>query len=179
MFLNAIRLTGFAYRQGLLLLTLTAVGIVRAQTVGRHELNRFAAAAITAGQMNSRILIVDDSAIFRGDLRAMLETHNGWEVCEAGNGMEGVEKARQLAPDFVVMDMSMPYMTGIEAASEILREFPNVPIVLLTLYNTRQLAEEARKTGIRATLSKTDAEHLSSGIEAVLRGGEFSAPGQE
>lgn len=103
----------------------------------------------------------------------MLEAHSDWEVCEAGNGMEGVEKTRELAPDFVVMDMSMPYMTGIEAASEILREFPKVPIVLLTLYDTPQLAEEARKTGIRATLSKSDAEHLSSGIEAVLRGEEF------
>lgn len=119
----------------------------------------------------TRILIVDDSAIFREGLRTILEDHIDWHVCgEAENGMEAVEKSRLLVPDLIVMDLSMPYMTGIEAAYEIFREFPKIPILLLTLYLTQQLAEEASKTGIRATLSKSDMDRLIDGIETILRG---------
>jgi len=121
-----------------------------------------------------RILIVDDSAIFREGLRAMLEAHTDWEVCgEAMNGVEGVQKNRLLKPHLIIMDLSMPQMSGIEAAAEILKEFPKVPILLLTLYLTPQLTQEARKVGIRATLSKTATNHLVGGIDAVLRNEEF------
>ena len=120
--------------------------------------------------MAIRILIVDDSAIFREGLRTMLEDHVDWQVCgEAVNGLEAVKKNRLLAPQLIVMDLSMPYMTGIEAAHAILKEFPKVPILLLTLYLTHPLAEQARDLGIRATLSKTDMQHLVCEIEAVLR----------
>lgn len=126
-----------------------------------------------------RILIVDDSAIFREGLRTLLESHDGWEVCEAVDGADGVKKNRSLIPHFIIMDMSMPYMTGIQAASEILKEFPKVPILLLTLYFTRELASEARRSGIRATLSKTAMHHLVGGIDATLRGEEFPVPARE
>ena len=82
--------------------------------------------------------------------------------------MEAVKKNRLLAPQLIVMDLSMPFMTGIEAAQAILKEFPKVPILLLTLYLTHHLAEQARDPGIRATLSKTDMQHLVCEIEAVL-----------
>ena len=121
-----------------------------------------------------RILIVDDSAIFREGLRAMLEAQTDWEVCgEAMNGVEGVQKNRLLKPHLIIMDLSMPQMSGIEAAAEILKEFPKVPILLLTLYLTPQLTQEARKVGIRATLSKTATNHLVGGIDAVLRDAVF------
>lgn len=123
-----------------------------------------------------RILIVDDSAIFREGLRPLLEAHADWEVCgEAVNGEDGVHKNRLLKPHFIIMDLSMPRMSGIEAATEILREFPNVPILLLTLYLTSQLTQEARKIGIRGILSKTASDHLVSGIDALLRGEEFDS----
>jgi NarL family two-component system response regulator LiaR len=121
-----------------------------------------------------RILIVDDSAIFREGLRAMLEAHTDWEVCgEAMDGVEGVQKNRLLKPHLIIMDLSMPRMSGMDAAIEILKEFPKVPILLLTLYLTPQLTQEARKVGIRATLSKTAANQLVGGIDAVLRDEEF------
>lgn len=124
--------------------------------------------------MAIQILIVDDSAIFREGLRVLLEAHVDWEVCgEAVGGMEGVQKNRLLKPHLVIMDLSMPRMSGIEAAAEILKEFPKVPILLLTLYVTRQLTQEAHKLGIRATLSKTATHHLFGSIEAILRGEEF------
>lgn len=121
--------------------------------------------------MALRILIVDDSAVFRQGLRAMLESHVDWEICgEAVDGVEGVEKNRLLSPHLIIMDLSMPRMTGLEAASEILKEFPKVPILLLTLYITKQLAEEARSVGIWATLPKTRMHWLVDGIDAVLHG---------
>ena len=101
----------------------------------------------------------------------MLEDHVDWQVCgEANNGVEAVKKNRLLAPQLIVMDLSMPYMTGIEAAQAILKECPKVPILLLTLYLSHHLSEKARDLGIRATLSKTDMQHLVCEIEAVLSG---------
>jgi two-component system, NarL family, response regulator LiaR len=119
--------------------------------------------------MAVRILIVDDSAIFRQGLRTMLEEQIDWEVCgEAADGFEAVQKNRDLTPDVIIVDLSMPRMSGVEAARQILAEFPKVPIFMLTLYLTRQLAEDASKVGIRATLSKTAPSQLVSMVRVLL-----------
>lgn len=127
--------------------------------------------------MSVRILVVDDSAEIRDGLRRLLEDHRDWEVCgEAGNGIEGIEKYRQLKPDLVIVDVSMPVMNGLDASLEILKLSPGIPILLYTSYLTNQLIEVAHKAGIRGTVSK-DAVHLVvTGAEALLRGGEFSSP---
>jgi DNA-binding NarL/FixJ family response regulator len=124
--------------------------------------------------MMIRILIVDDSPIFREDLRELLGAHADWEVCgEALDGLDGVQKNRLLKPDLIIMDLSMPHMSGLEATTEILKDSPKVPILLLTLYLTPQIAGEARNAGIRVTLSKTASSHIIGGIDAVLRDEEF------
>jgi DNA-binding NarL/FixJ family response regulator len=126
--------------------------------------------------MAIRILVVDDSTIFREGLRLLIESHVDWEVCgEALDGMEGVQKNRLFKPHLIIIDLSMPRMSGIEAAAEILKEFPKVPILLLTLYVTAQLSQEARNVGIRGTLSKMAMDPLVGNIERVLRGEEFYA----
>ena len=126
--------------------------------------------------MAVRILIVDDSAIFREGLREMLEAQIDWQVCgEAVDGLEAVQKNRLLTPHLIIMDLSMPRMSGLEAAREILNEFPKVPILLLTLYLTRQLTDDARHIGIRAIMSKTAMHHLVESIPGMLRGEVFGA----
>jgi len=121
--------------------------------------------------MAIRILIIDDSAGFREGLRGLLESRADWEVCgEAADGLEGVEKNRKLKPHVIILDESMPRMSGIEAAEEILKHSPKVVILLLTLYLTKQLTEEAYRIGIRATFSKTSTGNLLEGIDALLRG---------
>ena len=119
--------------------------------------------------MPIRILIVDDSAVFRASLRAALKVRPEWEICgEAEDGCDAVEKNRLLAPDLIVMDFSMPRSNGIDAACDILRASPRVPILLLSLHLTNQLEEHARSAGIRASLSKSAMEDLVGTIDAIL-----------
>lgn len=127
--------------------------------------------------MGVRILIVDDNAPIRAGLRLMLESHVDWEVCgEAANGIEAIERYRQLKPDVMIVDVSMPVMNGLDASLEILKFSPKIRILLYTSYLTPQLIEIAHKSGIRGTVSK-DAMHLVVlGLEALLRGEEFSGP---
>ena len=127
--------------------------------------------------MSVRILIVDGSSLFRQGVRVMLETNLDWEICgEAVDGLDGIEKNRLLTPNLVIMDLTMPGISGIEAASEILKEFPNVPILMLALDVPAQLVEEAQNVGIRAIVSKTSMHDLTDGIHALLRGESFAAP---
>lgn len=107
----------------------------------------------------------------------MLERHGDWRVCgEAVDGVEAIQKNRQLTPHLIIMDLSMPRMSGLEAASAILNESPKLPILMLTLYATSVFVEQAHDAGIRGALSKTAMHHLADCIEALLRGEEFTFP---
>jgi DNA-binding NarL/FixJ family response regulator len=127
--------------------------------------------------MGVRILIVDDSAAMRHGVRYVLETHDDWEICgEAADGAEAIEKYRELRPDLLVVDVSMPVMNGLDASLEILKLAPKILILLYTSFLTQELIETAHLSGIRGTLSKDCTELLVGGIEALLRGEEFSGP---
>jgi YesN/AraC family two-component response regulator len=87
--------------------------------------------------MSIRILVVDDNTPIRNGLRLLLENHPDWEVCgEAANGIEAIEKYRQLRPDLLVVDVSMPLMNGFDASLEILKLSPKILILLYTSYLT-------------------------------------------
>jgi DNA-binding NarL/FixJ family response regulator len=118
----------------------------------------------------ARILVADDSPLVRQQLRAVLEMKPDWEVCgEAADGHEAVEKAKLLQPDVVILDFSMPMMNGLQAAKEISRQFPEMPLLLFTIFLSRQLVEEARKQGFRGAVAKSDVSHgLLLAIEALL-----------
>jgi two-component system response regulator NreC len=127
--------------------------------------------------MSIRILVVDDNTAIRNGLRLLLENHPDWEVCgEAANGIEAIEKYRQLRPDLLVVDVSMPVMNGFDASREILKLAPQILILLYTSYLTAQLVKEAHREGIRGTVSKDTMHLVVVGLEALLRGEEFSGP---
>jgi CheY-like chemotaxis protein len=103
------------------------------------------------------ILIVDDSPAIRHPLRTAFEDISGWEVGEAANGREAIDKARELNPDLIVLDLAMPVMNGLQAAPVLRRMLPTVPIILFTLYGSKFLEREALSAGVTAVVSKDAA----------------------
>ena len=86
--------------------------------------------------MPKRILIVEDEVSVRNAVRSFFEHQSGLEVCgEAANGLEGLEKATELRPDLVLLDLSMPIMNGVEVASLLRSRMPNTPVVLYTMFD--------------------------------------------
>lgn len=124
-----------------------------------------------------RILIVDDSAAFRKCLHDLLETERGLQICgEAENGYEAIEKAKELEPDLIVLDFSMPRMNGIEAASHLKQLMPGVPLVMFTSFAGPRIEREASAAGISAVRSKDeDAQLLVRSIRTVLGNGYRTA----
>jgi len=118
-----------------------------------------------------RILIADDHEVFRRGVRGVLEEQPGWQVVgEAGNGRQAVEMARELQPDVVVLDISMPELNGLDATRQILQVSPGSEILILTLHDSEQLAEEVLKAGVRAYILKSDAaQDLVAAVSALQR----------
>lgn len=120
--------------------------------------------------VSTRILIVDDSPLVRKRLRDMLQQHRDWQVCgEACNGGDAVVKAQELEPDIIVLDFLMPGMDGLQAARQLGKLLPQIPILMFTMHLSRQLVAEARNAGIRGAVAKSDAGHVIEGLEALLR----------
>jgi len=120
--------------------------------------------------VETRILIVDDSPLVRQRLRDLLQQHPHWRVCgEAANGQDAIARAAELSPDIIVLDFLMPGMNGMQAAREIGKMIPDVPILMFTTHLSRQLVEEARNVGIRGAVAKSDARYVVDGLEALLR----------
>ena len=98
----------------------------------------------------TRILIADDSLPVRCGLRMLLGLNSDWQVCgEAVDGADAVEKAYQLAPDLILMDLSMPQMDGVQAAREIAKSGKGIPILLFAPILSPQIIESARNAGPR------------------------------
>jgi DNA-binding NarL/FixJ family response regulator len=108
------------------------------------------------GVQRRRILIVDDGDAVRDIIRIFLEKE-GLQVCgEAADGVEAIEKAKTLKPDLIILDLAMPGMNGVEAASVLTGTVPGVPIVILTMYEEFLGSSLASVNGIKAVVSKTD-----------------------
>lgn len=117
----------------------------------------------------TRILVVDDNAFMRRSLRTLLEAHDHWKVSdEAADGREAVAKFDKNKFDVIVLDFQMPGMNGLDTAKQISSRSPGTPILMVTLHHSAQLAEEARKVGIRGICPKSDIECVVEGVMAVL-----------
>ena len=112
-------------------------------------------------------MIVDDSEVVRDVIRTFLEK-TGFDVCgEAADGMEAIEKAQELKPNLIVLDLSMPGMSGAEAASVLGGLMPEVPIVVLTMYGDVLGQAMAAGLGVKGVVAK--AEGMTKLVECVQR----------
>jgi len=116
-----------------------------------------------------KILIADDKRHVRRELRHQIEAHPGWAVCtEAEDGVQAVNRAKQFKPDLVILDLAMPELNGFEAAGQISKALPGVPILMLTLYASPLVEKEAEKLGIQRVISKSTAYMLLPAIEEAF-----------
>lgn len=131
-----------------------------------HPIARCVATRHDGDIVAKRIMVVDDNPAIRRIFRNILEFNAGWEVCgEAVDGKEGVEKAKLLIPDLIILDLSMPVMNGLEAARILHEIMPQVPVILCSLHTDWVLEKEARGLGITAVFSK--AENMQSLISTA------------
>jgi AmiR/NasT family two-component response regulator len=130
----------------------------------------------TARRAALRVLIAEDEAIIRLDLKEMLQEEGYDVVAEADNGQVALERARELKPDLVIMDVKMPIRNGLDAAQDIARE-RIAPVVMLTAFSQREFVEKAREAGAMAYLVKPFSKSdLVPAIEiAVSRFRELAA----
>ncbi len=120
-----------------------------------------------------RLMTVDDHPIYRGGLAALIAAYPDLQlVTEAANGREAVERYRQVRPDVTLMDLSMPVMTGVEAISTIVAEFPEARIIALTTWDGDADIHRALEAGARGYLLKdVVSEEVASAIRQVHAGG--------
>jgi DNA-binding NarL/FixJ family response regulator len=118
-----------------------------------------------------QILIADDREAIRKQVSLILTSRPDLEVCaEAADGKEAVEKTRELNPDLVILDITMPILNGLDAARMIKGFAPDIPILVLTVHKSEQLMQEAKKIGVQGYITKAEASQtLLHAVDAVLQ----------
>src|SRR6202171_816020 len=144
-------------------------------------LSRFSSPGTFSGKgdpMKLRILVAHDHEIVRRGLCSLLQKHEGWEICgEAGDGRDAVEKAKQLKPDVVILDVGMPNLNGLDATRQLVQYDPNFKVIVLTITDSDQVIREALDAGARGFVLKSDAARdLVSAVEALQRKRMFFTP---
>jgi two-component system, NarL family, response regulator NreC len=122
-----------------------------------------------------RILIADDHAIVRQGLRSLIEGQNGIEVVgEAEDGQRAVHLAAELAPDVVIMDVTMPDLNGVEATRQIVQKNPNTKVIVLSMHPDKHIVRESLKAGASGYVLKSHLfDELCRALEAVAAGGHY------
>jgi DNA-binding NarL/FixJ family response regulator len=128
--------------------------------------------------MPTRVLLVDDHAIIRQGLASLLEKQPDIEVVgSVEDGRKAVDIARQLAPDLVIMDISMPNLNGIDATRKIVAEMSDVKVIALSIHSSRHFVAEMLKAGASGYILKECLfDELVEAVKAVLNGGIYLSP---
>lgn len=103
--------------------------------------------------MGGSILIVDDQKGVRRLLEELF-TKEGWEVRVAADGLEAIDKVKELGPDLILMDVKMPNMNGLEATREIMEMNSSIPIIMMTAYGEIEVVKQALDAGVKRCISK-------------------------
>lgn len=119
--------------------------------------------------MPHTVLIVDDHEPLRRRIRSVLE-REGFDICgEAANGQEAIQKVKDQAPGVVILNISMPIMSGLQALPEIIRRSPSAKVVVFTVDDTEELRRQALHLGARAFISKSaPIEELVAELRRLL-----------
>jgi DNA-binding NarL/FixJ family response regulator len=126
--------------------------------------------------MPARILIADDHEIVREGIRMLISrSRPEWEICgEAANGSEAMEAIKSLKPDVVVLDITMPGMSGLEVSSQVTKLDLASRVLIFTMHESEMLPGEVRRTGAQGYVLKSQAARdLIRAIDALLEGGTF------
>jgi DNA-binding NarL/FixJ family response regulator len=126
--------------------------------------------------MTVRILIVDDHEIVREGLRSHLaKSRPEWDICgEATDGEQAIQLTKELKPDVVILDISMPRMSGFEASTRMRKLGLTTPLLIFTTHDSERLGTEVRGAGAQGYVLKSQAvRHLVQAIDALLAGGTF------
>jgi DNA-binding NarL/FixJ family response regulator len=125
-----------------------------------------------------RILIADDHDLMRRGVKALLQSHAGWEICgEAHTGREAVAKAEELKPDVVILDISMPDLNGVDAAKRIRKASPDTEVLILSVHYSDQLIRDILEAGVRGYIVKSDSDRdLVIAVETLANHKPFFTP---
>lgn len=127
---------------------------------------------------NVRILIADDHEMVREGVRSMIEQQPGWEVCGmANNGRQAVALVSELKPDIVILDMSMPELSGLEALRQIRRAVPATEVLLFSGHLSEEMVVQVFDAGAKSYISKADTgRHLVAAIRSLAEHKPFFTP---
>jgi DNA-binding NarL/FixJ family response regulator len=129
--------------------------------------------------MPARILLVDDHEIVREGIRTLIaRSRPDWEICgEARDGEEALEAVRTLKPDVVILDITMPKMSGLEAAPRIAKLGLGCRVLMFTMHDSERLSSEVRQAEAQGLVLKSQAARdLIRAVDRLLDGGTFFAP---
>ncbi len=121
------------------------------------------------------IIIADDHQMFIDGIKSLLKTNKNMSIVgEANNGVQLLEVLAQTPADIILMDVNMPEMDGIEATKQVCQKYPNIKVLMLTMFNTRDYIEKLLRAGAHGYILKnTGKEELHEAIETLIRGESY------
>lgn len=125
--------------------------------------------------MSLRILVVDDHDVVRQGVRLILRRQTNWQICgEAENGLEALEKEKELKPALIIMDITMPGKDGLEVVAELRNRNSAAKVLALTMHDSRELIVALKTAGAKGHVVKSHAARdLVKAIQTIVDGGDF------